>query len=115
MSMIPETDRVIRNFLPTVLDAAGQSGYAQELRDLSPIHDLKSIIAAANRLQDLSEFIQMEGQDIDPRWKCLVEDSLFWCEAAACAAIRDDSKAFRDHVHRTMETIREGSSLVTFH
>jgi hypothetical protein len=113
MEIIPETDKVIRNFLPTVLDAAGRTECAQELRDLDPIIDLKSIIGAAIRLQKLSEYVQ-EETDIDIRWVTLVEDSLFWCQAAVWAAARKDTRSFRDYIHRTTEAMKEGLHLITY-
>lgn len=113
MEIISETDRVIRTFLPVVLAAAGQNEAAQDLRDLDPIIDVQDVIEAAIRLHELKQFVETED-DIDPRWKFLVEDSLFWCEAALWSAVRKDIDSFNDHMHRVSSVMKDGLSIITF-
>lgn len=110
-SVFNETDKMVRTFLPAVLDAAGRTECAQELRDLSPIVGLKDIIRTASRLQALSELV-VEEPGIDARWETVVGDALFWCEASIWAVARRDERAFQDHVQRTLASIKEGASIL---
>ena len=112
MTWITEADRMVRTFLPTVLDAAGRTECARELRDLEPIVNLSGVIESATRLQELSEFAADADSHIDYRWGPIVDDALFWCEAAIWAAVRGDVCAFNDHVHRSLMIIRDGGDIV---
>lgn len=112
MEIIPEMDKVIRSFLPTMLDTAGRSECAKGLRDLDPILNIEGVIRAAARLNELTVYIQEESDVIDERWQPLVEDSLFWCEAAVWAAARQDVREFRDHIRRALQPMQAGLQII---
>lgn len=114
MEIIPEMDKVIRTFLPTMLHAAGRTECAQELRDLDPILNLESVLRAATRLNELAAFVQREQDDVDAKWQPLIEDSIFWCEAAMWAAVSKDMHSFKDHIQRVLHTLREGLNIIEY-
>lgn len=112
MTWITEADKMVRTFLPTVLDAAGRVECARELRDLEPIVNLSGVIKSAIRLHGLSELASEAQSHIDHRWVSIADNALFWCEAAIWAAVRKDVRAFDDHVHRALVAIREGEEIL---
>src|SRR5690606_34449219 len=85
MELITEADKVVRTFLPVVLEAAGRVECARELRDSDPLKSPKSVIKAAIILNEMSQ-IEYENSS----WQEIVESALFWCEAAVWAAARKD-------------------------
>lgn len=113
MNIIPETDRVIRSFLPVMLQAAGHSESASELRGLDPIESSEGIVIAAGRLEELAVFVHSESDTMDDRWQPIIEDALFWCKAAMWAAARQDLVSFRDHLIRLNNSMSEGMELIT--
>lgn len=107
--LLPEADRVVRGHLPTVLEAMGHDG-AESLRDLEPLADRESIVAAVGTLKALRILPVEEGV-----WAAVVEDALFWCEAAVLAALRGDAGAFRHHVDKATAAMRAGLPLAYLH
>lgn len=112
MELLPEADKVVRTFLPVVLDAAGRSGCAQQLRDTNPINNLQNVLRAVSKLQDLRKVA--ESEDVDPRWVEIIEDSLFWTEAAIWAVVRKDSRSFGEHIRRANESMKSGLCITPF-
>lgn len=110
MELLPEADKVVRTFLPVVLDAAGRPECARKLRSADPIRNVRNVIAAAIKLRSLTDFISVE--DVDPRWELVIEDSLFWTEAAVWAAVRKNAREFSDCVKRATESMKGGLPLV---
>lgn len=113
MNIIPETDRVIRNFLPDILQAAGHSETASELRSSDPIKNIDGIIIAVGRLEELTWSIRSEFKETDRRWKPIVEETLFWCKAAMWAAARQDLTSFKDHIMRICKSMDDGMEIIT--
>lgn len=113
MNIIPETDRVIRDFLPLMLQAAGHSESASQLRSLDPIENSDGIVIASGRLEELALYVQLESDSIDGRWQPIIEDALFWCKAAMWAAARQDLASFRDHLVRLNKSMSDGMELIT--
>lgn len=110
MKLLPEADKVVRTHLPTVLEAVGQEPSARQLRDLDPLFDRDSIVAACEALQAVRIL------PVDERvWKAVVRDAAFWCEAAVLAALRKDVGAFRHHVEKATEAMRRGLPILQIH
>jgi len=103
MKLLPEADRVVRQHLPTVLEAVGQGPSARQLRGLNPLADQDSVVAACETLRAVRTFTV--GQDI---WRSVVEDAIFWCEAAIMAALREDVSSFRHHIDKATAAMRSG-------
>ncbi|KKL49290.1 hypothetical protein LCGC14_2316970 [marine sediment metagenome] len=110
MRLLPEADKVVRTHLPRVLEAVGQGSSATELRDLEPLLDRDSIVAACEALQAV-RILPVDGRT----WEAVVRDAAFWCEAAVLAAMRQDVGAFRHHVDKATAAMREGLPLATIH
>jgi hypothetical protein len=110
MRLLPEADRVVRSYLPTVLEAVGQDVHAEQLRDLDPLLDRDSIVAACEALQA----VRIASVD-DWVWKAVVRDASFWCEAAVLAALRKDVSAFRHHIEKATVAMRQGLPVVLVH
>ena len=110
MRLLPEADKVVRAHFPTVLEAVGKPVSAERLRDLEPLLDRDSIVAACEALQAVRIL------PVDERtWEAVVQDAAFWCEAAVIAALRKDTSAFRHHVEKATAAMREGLPLVYVH
>lgn len=110
MKLLPEADKVVRAHLPTVLEAVGETISARQLRDLEPLFDQNSIIAACEALRAVRIL------PVDRRtWEIVVQDAAFWCEAAVMAALRKDTSAFRHHVEKATAAMREGLPLILIH
>lgn len=110
MRLLPEADRVVRTHLPTVLEAVGQGVSARQLRDLEPLFDRDSIVAACEALQAVRIL------PVDERtWQVVVREAAFWCEAAVLAALRKDVGAFRHHVDKATAAMRQGLPIVPIH
>lgn len=96
--MIPEADMVMRHLVPVLLDASGESGQASELRLGEPIDSASGIGSAACRIKAL------RAGFTDSPWQDILDDLLFWAEAAIWAAGRGDTETYELSVVR----IRDG-------
>ena len=110
MRLLPEADRMVRTYLPTVLEAVGQDVHAQQLRDLEPIFDRDSVVAACEALR----MVRIASVD-EWVWKAVVRDAAFWCEAAVLAALRKDTGAFRHHIEKATAAMKYGLPVVSIH
>ena len=110
MRLLPEADRVVRQHLPTVLEAVGQEPSARRLRGLEPLLDRDSVAAACETLQAVR--IAPVPEQV---WEAVVRDASFWCEAAVWAAVRGDASAFRHHVNKATAAMRSGLPVAHVH
>jgi hypothetical protein len=110
MKLLPEADKVVRGCLPAVLDAVGRPRQARSLRELSPLSDRESIVAACGELRR----VRIAPVD-DAVWEAVIEEASFWCEAAVLAALRHDVSAFRHHVGKATEAMRAGLPVSLLH
>lgn len=106
---IPEADSVVRQFLPCVLDAAGLENSAQRLRDLEPILTSEGIMFACDVLR------QLQSREQDPVWSTVIEECLFWCEAAVWAVTQGEMEEFREYIDRMKCEILSNSPSVVIH
>jgi hypothetical protein len=104
MTLLPSIDTVVREYIPVVLDAAGQPGDADKLRDLNPILTIDSVRSACRELSAISHD--------DPVWVFVIEDLTFWTEAALWAAVRKDSPSFTAHIDRAHAILRDGLDIL---
>ena len=110
MELMTQADRVVREHLPQVLEAAGEQLSARSLRSLRPLEDAADVAAAVSVLGE----IRALGAT-DSEWESVVEEASFWCEAAVLAAVRGDASAFRHHVGKADAAMRDGLHLVLVH
>lgn len=110
MRLLPEADKVVRDHLPMVLEAMGHEDGARSLRDLDPLSDRESIVAAIGGLKAV-RIVPVEAAV----WRAVVEEASFWCEAAVLAALRNDAGAFRHHVEKATAAMRSGLPIVSVH
>lgn len=104
MTLLPSIDTVVREYLPVVLDAAGQPDNANRLRDLEPVLTIDSVRVACRELSGI-------GTE-DPIWIFVIEDLTFWTEAAVWAAVRNDSLLFTAHIDRAHAVLRDGLDII---
>lgn len=100
MILLPTVDTVVRQFMPIVLDAAGQYDSATKFRDLQPILTIDSVKTACQELSNLSHD--------DPNWIFVIEDLTFWIESAAWAAVKNDSLLFTSSIDKAHAVLRDG-------
>ena len=100
MTLLPTVDTVVRQFMPVVLDAAGQPDNANRFRDLEPILTVQSVKTACREMSDLSH------ENLD--WLYVFEDLTFWIETAAWAAVKNDSPLFTSSIDRAHAVLRDG-------
>jgi len=96
MKLILKADRVVREFLPTLFEAAGRRKDADALRHLPALSCYKSILKACGLL----EGIRLKGHD--------VRGVAHWCEKAVWSAVAEDALSFRTNVDRAHAAMREG-------
>jgi hypothetical protein len=102
MTLLPSIDAVVRQYMPTVLDAAGKDKNAQRLRELEPVLEIGAIRKACFEIKNLS--ITHDN----PVWVYTIDDFAFWIEAALWAAIRNDFKSFEIYVNQANAVLLEG-------
>jgi hypothetical protein len=100
MTLLPSVDTVVRQFMPVVLDAAGQPENANRFRGLQPVLTIDSVKIACKELSSISHE--------DPVWIFVIEDLAFWIEAAAWAAVRNDHRQFTTSIDRAHTVLRDG-------
>jgi len=100
MTLLPSIDTVVRQFMPIVLDAAGESENANKFRDLEPILTIDSAKLACKELSNVSHE--------DPVWIFVIEDLAFWIEAAVWAAVRNDRISFVTDIDRAHAILCDG-------
>ncbi len=104
MTLLPSIDTVVRQYLPIILDAAGNFNDADKLRCLKPVSTLDSVVVACKELSSISHE--------DPVWIFMIEDLTFWTEAAVWAAVRNDSLLFTAHIDRAHAVLRDGLDII---
>lgn len=104
MTLLPSIDTVVRQYIPVVLDAAGQPDNANKLRDLEPVLTMDTVRVACRELSNISHE--------DPVWIFVIEDLAFWTEAAVWAAVRKDSPSFTAHIDRAHAVLRDGLDII---
>lgn len=102
MILLPSIDTVVRQYMPTVLDAAGKDKNAQRLRALEPFLEVEAVKRACFELKNLS--ITHDN----PIWVYTIDDLVFWVEAALWAAIRNDIKSFEVYVNQANAVLLSG-------
>jgi len=104
MTLLPTVDTVLRQFMPVVLDAAGQPDNAARFRDLEPVLTIDSVKTACRELSNLSTN--------DPVWIYVIDDLTFWIESAAWAAVRNDSPLFTSSIDKAHAVMRDGLDIL---
>lgn len=96
MKLISKADRVVRELLPALFEAAGRQNDADTLRHLPALSCHRSILQACGVLED----IRLRGHD--------VRGAAHWCEQAVWSAVAGDALSFRANVDRAHAAMREG-------
>lgn len=96
MKLISKADRVVRELLPALFEAAGRQGDADALRHLPALSCHRSILRACGVLEGIRE----GGRD--------VREAAHWCEQAVWSAVAGDALSFRANVDRAHAAMREG-------
>lgn len=96
--LLSGADKVVRDSLPVLLEAAGSATAADLLRGLPALSDEGAALRSVEALRGVRG-----AADCDA-----LEDAIFWSEAAVCAALRGDARAFRDHVRRANAALERG-------
>jgi hypothetical protein len=104
MTLLPSVDTVVRQYIPVVLDAAGQSDNADKLRALQPVLTIDSVKIACKELSSISHE--------DPIWIFVIEDLIFWTEAAVWAAVFNDFLSFTAHIDRAHAVLQDGLDIL---
>jgi len=104
MTLLPNVDTVVRQFMPVVLDAAGQHDSAARFRGLQPVLTIDSVKTACRELSNLSHD--------DPNWIFVIEDLTFWIQSAAWAAVKNDSPLFTSSIDKAHAVLRDGLDIL---
>lgn len=110
MELLTQADKVVRDFLPELLDAAGEELGARSLRRLGPVDGPASAEQACGLLRELRDL-----EALQPEWHGVVRECSFWTEAAVMAALRGDASAFAHHVGRANRAMARGLPMFTVH
>jgi len=105
MQLLPEAYSVVKQFLPVVLEAAGKSESADYLRKVSPLNDNSDVIELCHFLKNIKD------EPIHSAiWELVLEDVIFYSEAAIWAAMRGNLKLFNLHLQQAHQVMRDSHS-----
>jgi hypothetical protein len=106
MKLFIQADKIVREFMPAMLYAAGDYGKAMVLRNLFPIENTETATMACDFLLNL-EFNHERCE-----WVTLIKDFSFWVEAAIRAATQEDPQSFKEYVEQATDTLNTNLSKI---
>ena len=84
-ALLAEIDKLVRQLIPCLLDAAGLKTQANQLRSAQPIANRQAVIYVCKILKSINEGPLVDLRD--PSWELEVRDVAFWSEAAIWSAV----------------------------
>ena len=110
MELLIEADPVIRQMVPSVLDAAGLRGPADRLRGMPAMLSARVVERACELLREAGE-----SSDVAGEWTEVVSDATFWGEGALLSASSGEEELFVECMERLRRAIERGWRMLLVH
>lgn len=105
--MQAETESTVRDLIPGLLDAAGMTPEAEEMRGVDML--------SATCVGDATALFRRIREEAFGQWAPLLKEACFWAEAMVWAAWEGDLDSFEECRTRLESAVSDGLALMTMH